>query len=187
MKASMKNTLYKVIVVLSNDSGDVSTAACTCPAGAGVSGFGNCNHVGGVLFALEDFNRKGYQNCPEPVSRNVPSSSTKIAPASIDQIVNKKIKFGKDNSQITNPQVNHNDPRKSKDSQLHDEHFEKLNNSLALWTLISCFFAFHPVPETQSLNDTFVLTETVNSLDSPFEDLFVQLSVSNDTDSVPFN
>ena len=54
-KASMKNTLYKVLAVL-DSSGNVSNAACTCPAVSGLGGFGNCNHVGGVLFALEDFN-----------------------------------------------------------------------------------------------------------------------------------
>ena len=53
MKASMKNTLYKILVVL-DSSGNVSSAACTCPAGSGLGGFGNCNHVGGVLFALEE-------------------------------------------------------------------------------------------------------------------------------------
>ena len=54
----MKNTLYKVLVVL-DSSGSVSSAACTCPAGSGLGDFGNCNHVGCVLFASEDFNRKG--------------------------------------------------------------------------------------------------------------------------------
>ena len=38
MKASMKNTLYKVLVVL-DSSGNVSNAACTCPAGSGLGGF----------------------------------------------------------------------------------------------------------------------------------------------------
>ena len=51
MKGSMKATLYKVLVVL-NNAGDVCCAACTCPAGAGISGLGNCNHVGEVPFAL---------------------------------------------------------------------------------------------------------------------------------------
>ena len=60
MKAARKNTWYKVLVVLSNSTGDVCSAACTFPAGIGLGGFGNCNHDGGVLFALEDFNRKEY-------------------------------------------------------------------------------------------------------------------------------
>eukprot|EP00795_Rhopilema_esculentum_P005739 gene5739-10996_t len=59
IKASMNKCLYKVISQLSVKSGDVCSAACTCPAGIGLRGFGNCNHVGGVLFALEDFNRRG--------------------------------------------------------------------------------------------------------------------------------
>ena len=44
MKASMKNTLYKVLVVL-DSSGNVSNAACSCPAGSGLGGFGNCNNL----------------------------------------------------------------------------------------------------------------------------------------------
>ena len=67
MKASMKNTLYKVLIVL-DSSGNVSNAACTCSAGSGLGGFGNCNHVGGVLFALEDFNEKRLYQSKEPVS-----------------------------------------------------------------------------------------------------------------------
>ena len=67
MKASMKNTIYKVLVVLVS-SGNVSNAACTCPAGSGLGGFGNFSHVCGVLFALEDFNQKGPYHSKEPVS-----------------------------------------------------------------------------------------------------------------------
>eukprot|EP00795_Rhopilema_esculentum_P005741 gene5741-10998_t len=55
----MNKCLYKVISQLSVKSGDVCSAACTCPAVIGLRGFGNCNHVGGVFFALEDFNRRG--------------------------------------------------------------------------------------------------------------------------------
>eukprot|EP00795_Rhopilema_esculentum_P010009 gene10009-18635_t len=35
----MKNTLYKVFVVLSNSTGDVCSAACTCSAGIGLGDF----------------------------------------------------------------------------------------------------------------------------------------------------
>ena len=64
MKASMKNTLYKVLVVL-DSSGNVSSAACTYPAASRLCGFGNCTQIGGVLFALEDFNRKGLHQSKE--------------------------------------------------------------------------------------------------------------------------
>ena len=41
---------------------------CTCPAGLGLQGKGKCNHVGGVLFAIEDFSRRGLQQNPEPLT-----------------------------------------------------------------------------------------------------------------------
>ena len=101
MKASMKNTLYKVLVV-HHSFGNVSNAACTCPAGPGLGGFGNCNHLGGVELALEDFDRKCFHQAKEPVSCTSKLSvwnnhSSSVVPASIDEIVLKKIKFGIDN------------------------------------------------------------------------------------------
>ena len=68
VKASMKRTLYKVFLKISRATGDISAAACTCPAGVGLGGYGNCNHVDGFLLALEDFNRKGLQTWSDPVS-----------------------------------------------------------------------------------------------------------------------
>ena len=86
VEASMKKNLYKVMAKLSSESGDVCSAACSCPAGIGLGGFGICNHVGGFLFlpfALEDFKRHGLQEFPSPVSYasqlsawNVPKSSS---------------------------------------------------------------------------------------------------------------
>ena len=63
VKASMRSKFYKVIIKLPED-GNVCSAACTCPAGVSIGGFGNCNHVGGILFGLEDFNRKGLKELP---------------------------------------------------------------------------------------------------------------------------
>ena len=61
MKASMKNTLYKVLIVL-DSSDNVSNAACTCPAGSGLGDFGNCNHVGGVLLYWKILIKKAFIN-----------------------------------------------------------------------------------------------------------------------------
>ena len=98
----MKRTLYKVFLKISRATGDISAAACTCPASVGLGGYGNCNHVGGFLFALEDFNRKGLQTWPDPVSCtstlsswNVPSSSRIVNPVPIDIMVIRKIKYGR--------------------------------------------------------------------------------------------
>ena len=111
MKASMRSKLYKVIVKLSSD-GTVCSAACTCPAGIGIGGFGNCNHVGGVLFGLEDFNRKGLKEVPSSSSCtsklsawNVPRNSSSV-PAPIDQVLIKKITFGQEVVKETLPKIN---------------------------------------------------------------------------------
>ena len=61
---SMKRTPYKVVDEFSPTC-DVLRAACTCPAGLGLQGKGKCNHIGGVLFAIEYFIRRGLQNYPE--------------------------------------------------------------------------------------------------------------------------
>ena len=64
---SMKKNPHRVVVEFSPQS-DILRAACTCPAGLGLSGKGKCNHVGGVLFAIEDFTRRGLQKHAEPLS-----------------------------------------------------------------------------------------------------------------------
>ena len=98
----MKRTLYKTFLKLSNTFGDVLSTACTCLAGIGLGSFGNCNRAGAVLFALEDFKSKGLQKCPEPVSCtsmlsswNAPSASQIVNQVQIDEVVIRKIRFGK--------------------------------------------------------------------------------------------
>ena len=149
IKASMKRTLYKIFLKLSNSSGDVLSAACTCPAGIGLGGFGNCNHVGAVLFALEDFNRKGLQKFPEPVSCtsmlsswNVPSASQIVNPKPIDEVLIRKIKFGRDNkSQV--PKYNIYDPRAPADQQVNEDRVADLTSKLSSLIPDSCYFGFH--------------------------------------------
>ena len=67
-----------------------------CPAGTGVNSLGKCNHIGSILFAMEDFNRKGLKEFNEPLTCtsklskwNVPRDSSS-APAPIDQVLIKK-------------------------------------------------------------------------------------------------
>uniref|UniRef100_A0ABM0GPP7 Uncharacterized protein LOC100377674 n=1 Tax=Saccoglossus kowalevskii TaxID=10224 RepID=A0ABM0GPP7_SACKO len=52
--------------MLSN--GTIKQAACECPAGKGINALGKCNHVTALLFALEDFCRKGLHENEDPVS-----------------------------------------------------------------------------------------------------------------------
>ena len=58
VKPVMKNKCYNVILKFIRESADVIAAACACPAGSSVKCLGKCNHVGAIVFALEDFNRK---------------------------------------------------------------------------------------------------------------------------------
>ena len=95
---------------------DVSRAACTCPAWLGSQGKGKCNHIGGVLFALEDFTRWGLQKHPEPLSCTsrlsvwvVPRNQS-VAAKPLDQILIRKIRFGKKNIRLK-PKLIKFDPR----------------------------------------------------------------------------
>ncbi|XP_065067599.1 uncharacterized protein LOC135693141 [Rhopilema esculentum] len=184
----MKRTLYKNFLKISNTSGDVLTAACTCPAGIGLGGFGNCNHVGAVLFALEVFNRKGLQKCLEPVSCtsmlsswNVPSASQIVNPMPIDEVVIKKIKFGIDNqSQVS--KYNIYDPRAIADQQVNENSVVILTSKLSSLIPNSCYFGFHdketsislPNQPTTSSSKDFELSDS----DSAFSD-FYDISTSS--------
>lgn len=99
---SMKKTPYRVVIEFSPTC-DVLRAACTCPAGLGSQGKGKCNHVGGVLFAIEDFSRRGLQQNPEPLtctsrlSAWVVPRNKSVAAKPLDKVLITKIRFGKKN------------------------------------------------------------------------------------------
>ena len=153
MKASMRSKIYKVIVKLSKSCGNICSAACTCPAGTGVGGFGNCNHVGGVLFGLEDFNRKGLKesvvdinnptSCTSKLSAwNVPRDCSST-PVTIDQVIIKKLKFGKESENMCLPKINLYDPRVVTDRTLDVGQFSTYKLELHSVLAESCFFLFH--------------------------------------------
>ena len=64
---SIKKSPYRVVMEFTPQY-NVSRAACTCPARLGSQGKGKCNHIGGVLFALEDLTRRGLQKHPDLLS-----------------------------------------------------------------------------------------------------------------------
>ena len=102
---SMKKSPYRVLLEFTPQC-DVSRAACTCPAGLGSQGKGKCNHIGGVLFALEDFTRRGQQKYREPLSCTsrlsvwVVLNNQSIAAEPLDQILPGKIRFWKKNIRL---------------------------------------------------------------------------------------
>eukprot|EP00795_Rhopilema_esculentum_P015897 gene15897-7229_t len=153
VKASMKKVLYKVILKHSNISGDVCSAACSCPAGIGLGGFANCDHVGGVLFALEDFNWRGLQgfesavSCTSKLSSwNVPNASSlrSFNPAPIDEVVIKKIKFRRNYDGYDVPKSKTFEPRITSHRTVKINDLEILKSKLTKFMPNSGFFGFYP-------------------------------------------
>ena len=113
------------------------SAACTCPAGVGIHGFGNCNHVGGVLLGLEDLTHRGGLkdlpsfSCTSKLSSwNVPRDCSSN-PVPTEEVVIKKIKFGSKSS-TSEPKINVYDPRAECDCNVN---IKQLKDTVALQML----------------------------------------------------
>ena len=135
---SMKKNPYRVVVDFSPQC-DILRAACTCPAGLGLNGKGKCNHVGGVLFAAEDFTRRGLQKHAEPLTCTsrlsvwvVPRNQS-VAAKPLDQVLIRKIRFGKKNIRLQ-PKIIKFDPTAPNQRTRDEKHFKTfcagLQNSL---------------------------------------------------------
>ena len=146
---SMKKTPYRVVIEFTPQC-DILRATCTCPAGLGSQGKGKCNHTGGVLFALEDFTRRGLQKHPEPLSCTsrlsvwvVPRNQS-VAAKPLDQILIRKIRFGKKNIRLK-PKVIKFDPRPPQQRKMDDGRFKTLSENLQNCLASSSFFLFHDI------------------------------------------
>ena len=64
----MKNKCFNVIVKVIRESEDIIAVACTCLAVSCINCLGKCNHIGAILFALEDFNRNNLKTFVEPLT-----------------------------------------------------------------------------------------------------------------------
>ena len=141
----MKRAPYRVVVEFAPTC-DVLRAACTCPAGLGLHGKGKCNHVGGVLFAIEDFIRRGLQNNAEPLTCTsqlsvwvVPRNQS-VAAKPLDKVLIRKIRFGKKNIR-TQPKIIKFDPRPPQQHTRNEEGFQKLCENLQDCLPLSSFFS----------------------------------------------
>ena len=145
----MKKTPYRAILEFS-PTYDVLLAACTRPAGLGLWGKGKYNHIGGVLFAIEDFIRRGLQNNSEPLTCTsrlsvwvVPRNQS-VAAKPIDKVLIRKIRFGKKNLR-TQPKIIKFDPR-APDMRTRDEtSFKKLCENLQNCLPSISFLLFHDI------------------------------------------
>jgi len=173
---SMKRTPYRVVVQFSPTC-DVLRAACTCPAGLGLNGKGKCNHVGGVLFAIEDFIRRGLQNNPEPLtcmsrlSVWVVPRNQSVAAKPLDKVLICKIRFGKKNIR-TQPKIIRFDPRALQHRTRDEEGFKALCENLQNCLHSSSFFLFHDLKsKCASVQSSSTLHEGEDGQDpTPFTD-----------------
>ncbi|XP_045216149.2 uncharacterized protein LOC123566268 [Mercenaria mercenaria] len=146
----MKKVKYNVVVVYS-ELADVLHAACECPAGLGPNGEGKCNHIGGLLFCVEDFSRKCLQKAPEAVtctgklsSWNVPRD-LKVSSAELPDMKIKKLVHRK--RQDTKPSVTLYDPCAPVDHFVDVPALRTLYDDLEDCMPASGFFLFHDDPE----------------------------------------
>ena len=95
---SMKKTPYRAVLEFSPTC-DVLRAKWT--SGLDLRGKGKCNHIGGGLFAIEDFIRGRFQNNPRPLTSTsrllvwVVPRNRRVAAKPIDKVLIRKIRFGK--------------------------------------------------------------------------------------------
>ncbi|WAR00121.1 hypothetical protein MAR_024493 [Mya arenaria] len=167
--ASMKKCRYKVVVVFS-EIGDVMYAACECPAGLGLHGAGKCNHIGGLLFRVEEFTRKELQKaldtltCTSKLSNwNVPRD-LQIPAAPLAELKIYRNQPGKQTGgRLT---VTSYDPRAPQDRFMDHAAFHNLQKELEDCMPASGFFLFHKQEEIQEedsivTDDSFVLGQHV--------------------------
>ena len=166
---SMKRTPYKVVVKFSPTC-EVLRATCTCPAGLGLQGKGKCNHIGGVLFAIEDFYPEPL-TCSSRLSVWVVPRNQSVAAKPLDKVLIRKIRFGKKNIR-TQPKMINFDPRSPQERNRDDESFKNLCGTLQNCLPASSFFLFHDIKSNcaSSLSDS--IEETEHREGVPFTDNF---------------
>ena len=147
----MKQICYKVLLKFNNETSDVYAAMCTCSAGTGVNCLGKCNHIGSILFAMEDFNRKGIKEFNEPLTYTSKLSKWNVArdsssaTAPIDQVLIKKIKFGDKTETEIIPKVNSYDSRAPHQREVNPDGLEVLKHKLQSCWSHSSFFICHDI------------------------------------------
>ena len=122
----------------------------------GENGFGRCNHVGGIIFAVEDFTRCGLKEHDVPVSCtsrlcgwNVPRN-IRVDAQPIDRIVFKKIKYGKKTT--SHAKITAYDPRAPSDRSVNTDSLKTLGERLSSCLQSSSFFLFYNIQPNDAAN-----------------------------------
>lgn len=106
---------------------------------------GRCNHIGGIIFAIEDFNRCGLREKDQPISCtsqlcgwNVPRNM-KVEPRPIDNIVFQKIRYGKPT--ISSAKITSYDPRAPADRNVDGQSLAEMGEKMSPSLQSSSFFS----------------------------------------------
>ena len=137
----------------------------------GDNGIGRCNHIGGIIFAMEDFSRCGLREQDKPVSCtsrlfgwNVPRN-IRVEPKPADQIIFQKIRYGKKTASTA--KITSYDPRAPEDRCLNPQSLSTLQEKLSSCLQSSSFFLFHniqPSDQSNSLNTDIHIYSTFESI-----------------------
>ena len=198
VKPSMKTKSYNVIIKFTKKPVEIATAICTCPAGIGKNSLGRCNHIGAILFAIEDFNRKNLKQLDVPVSCtsqlsqwNVPKTVEQDPPP-IEKILIKKIKFGQDLQEQPQPKINKYDPRPLSKQNVNKNDLEELKKKLQACLPSSSFLLCHDLKSTNVKGDLQNIETEIIDTPMPTENITEKSSSViycsiNSNNSSPFN
>lgn len=159
------------------------------PSRRGLNGYGRCNHVGGVIFAIEDFSRNELQSNTEPVSCtsrlcgwNVPRNM-KTDPKPVDKIVIQKIRYGKKTR--AHAKSSDYDPRAPSDRQADGESIKILGEKLSSCLQSSIFLIAHNIKSCTAESECDI---AIDSVSEAIPSNSIEIDELLDTrEDVPFN
>lgn len=104
MLPSMVKTKIYAVGIFIKDNGEVHTEYCICPAGLA----GTCNHIAGLLYALEEFVRLGLREeskwpCTSKLQVWNRPRERRVSPSRVVEVVVVKEEFGKCKRQKLRP------------------------------------------------------------------------------------
>lgn len=142
---------------------------CFIFARRGENGMRRCNHIGGIIFAIEDFNRSGLREKDQPVSCtsklcswNVPRNM-KVEPSPIEKIVFQKIRYGK--ATTSSAKITSYDPRAPADRDVDTQALALIGEKLSNCLQSSSYFLFHNIKPSDSFS---IQIESICESMSPF-------------------
>lgn len=149
---------------------------------------GHCNHVGGILFAVEDFCHQGLKDHIDPVSCtsrlcrwNVPRN-VRVDPKPVDSIIITKYRFGRQEDQ--NAKASLYDPRAPADRQINPEALATLSSKLIKCLPSSSYFLFHNLtPQAAAESCNVEIESLCETLPENAPDVVIEEQVTD----LPFN